>query len=179
VERRQLRSYLLQSQWFSGTAATPLTPKQLSLLKELPIFEVHAATAVDKVLQAGQSPTAAAAAAGAGGLTANSAQLQSLLSGRFVSLSAVDTQQQQQQAVLAPSGMPAALLGSRYLRCDSDVEEQLLQQHLGVLRPPLTSFLLEHVAVAADQLDATALAGAAALLLGRLDTEPALLDILG
>jgi hypothetical protein len=75
--------------------------------------------------------------------------------------------------------MPAALLGSRYLRCDSDVEEEVLEQHLGVARPPLTSFLLEHVALAADQLDATALTGAAALLLGRLDTEPALLDILG
>jgi hypothetical protein len=180
AERRQLRGYLLQQRWFDHgpDGQGGLTQPQLRMLLQLPIFETHAATAVDRVkgTSLGQQ--------GDGYLEH--------LGANFVSLSGTSSQvgqhpgqsqSQPQELLLAPKGMPPQLLGCSYLRCDSEEQEQLLQNHLGLARQNLSAFLLDHVAVAADQLDQAAVVMVVAGMMGRLQQlqqeEPGIADILG
>ncbi|EFJ44918.1 hypothetical protein VOLCADRAFT_118510 [Volvox carteri f. nagariensis] len=178
VERRQLRSYLLQSRWFTGSTP-PLAQEGLDLLRSLPIFEVFpdpvpAASAA----KAPPPPPAEPARAAAGSSASASAQQQ-----QQQQQQQQPSQQQQQQAAaqlqhftaldpkrhrLAPSDTDPRVLSSAFLRVDSPAEEALLERHLGVPRLSHPQLLQQHVGPRASELPRDALGTYVAGLLCRL-----------
>jgi hypothetical protein len=175
AERHHLRTYLLQRKWFaaagigaaepaaSGEAADAtipahgLTRGQLQLLRLLPIYEVHPALPYEdhSPHQQKQSLTQQAAdgtAAGSEECTAHYALAQA----------------GQPPLLLAPHGINSAVLGRRFLRCESAAEEALLQQHLGVQRLPMSAFLAQHLAAAPQQLEQRGLVASVVYVLQNL-----------
>jgi sacsin len=66
--------------------------------------------------------------------------------------------QQQQQVLLPPQGITnGQVLGSQFLKCESESEEAVLVKHLGVPRLSMQEFLMLHLAKAPQQLDPRAL----------------------
>ncbi|KXZ55127.1 hypothetical protein GPECTOR_3g279 [Gonium pectorale] len=180
VERRQLRSYLLQSRWFSG--ATPqLSGAELDLLRSLPVYEVHSdpdSRADDPAARSNQAanggpaapPDVPAAAAAAGGGAPSSApqqppQRQHQL-GQLSRFTALDPRRQR----LAPPDTDPRVLSSTFVATDSLAEEVLIESRLGVVRLSAAELLAQHVApaAAAGRLAREALAAHMAALLGRL-----------
>jgi hypothetical protein len=198
AERHHLRTYLLQAKWFarpapggssvsgsgvsgssgSGSDVSGFNQQQLQVLRSLPVYEVHprlpyeeednAATTTSSSSRAQLAqqdvgllgllqPAASSAAAVAGAGTA-----------QYMSLSS-PSGQQQQQLLLPPKGITiGAVLGSHFLKCESDSEEQVLTQHLGVRRLLMQEFLMLHLAKAPQQLDPRALVSTVAHVLYRL-----------
>jgi sacsin len=208
AERHHLRTYLLQRKWFraaamaaagsaAATAATGaaaattaavasaggdaaatataqlVTRDQLQLLRLLPIYEVHPALPYEdtKALQQQQQTAndhVADSTAAAGAECATHCAL---------------AQAGRPPLLLAPHGISSSVLGSRFLRCESAAEEELLQQHLGVQRLSMSVFLAQHLAAAPQQLEQRGLVASVVYVLQHLQQlaqeDPSLPSVLG
>jgi hypothetical protein len=192
AERHHLRTYLLQRKCF-GAAATatagaattggeaaaatnahPLTRDQLQLLRLLPIYEVHPVlpyednNALQQQQQQQQTPDAADSTAAGGEERATHCAL---------------AQAGRPPLLLAPLGISSSVLGSRFLRCESAAEADLLQQHLGVQRLSMSVFLAQHLAAAPQQLEHWGLVASVVYVLQHLQQlaqeDPSLPSVLG
>jgi hypothetical protein len=169
-------------------SATGFTQQQVQVLRSLPIFEVHpplpyedSGSGSSQELQQRQqqqdvgllgllqapgpasSDSAPVAGAGAGPYP----------QGQYRSLSPTGSQQQQQQqqqqVLLPPQGLTnGQVLGSQFLKCESESEEAVLVKHLGVPRLSMQEFLMLHLAKAPQQLDPRALVSTMTYILCRL-----------
>ncbi|GLC59948.1 hypothetical protein PLESTB_001557000 [Pleodorina starrii] len=165
VERRQLRSYLLQSRWFSGSSP-PLTAEGLELLRSLPVFEVFPDPDPQEPASDPKAPkpttTSNTTTTGVDG--AHQQQQQQHQQQALRHFTGLDPQRHR----LAPPDTDPRVLSSAFLRADSPAEEALLERSLGVARLSAAELLEQHVGPRAGQLPREALAGHVAALLGRL-----------
>lgn len=183
AERHHLRTYLLQGKWFAAGStastssgdgsATGFTQQQLQVLRSLPIFEVHpplpyedSGSGSNQELQQRQQQQQDVGLLGLlqapGPASSYSAPVAGAGSGpypqgQYRSLSPTGSQQQQ-QVLLPPQGITnGQVLGSQFLKCESESEEAVLVKHLGVPRLSMQEFLMLHLAKAPQQLDPRAL----------------------
>jgi sacsin len=177
AERHHLRTYLLQRKWFApaaaaaAPAAAALTQGQLQLLRMLPIYEVHPALPFEDTKSQLQQQQQSASTS-----SINVANAQDGLHCALV-------QADRAPLLLAPKGISSTVLGSRFLRCESAAEEDLLQQHLGVQRLPMSAFLAQHLAAAPQQLNQRGLVSSVVYVLQNLQQlaqeDPSLPTVLG
>jgi sacsin len=187
AERHHLRTYLLQRKWFGATAtatatrttggeaaaatnAHPLTRDQLQLLRLLPIYEVHSALPYEDSNAVQQQQTCDVADSTAAGGEERASHCALAQAGR-------------PPLLLAPLGISSSVLGSRFLRCESAAEEDLLHQHLGVQRLSLSVFLAQHLAASPQQLEQRGLIASVVYVLQHLQQlaqeDPSLPSVLG
>jgi hypothetical protein len=197
AERHHLRTYLLQAKWFAGAGnsssssagstggpAAGFNQQQLQVLLSLPIFEVHAPLPYEEDSisphDQQQQPMRQQQTAGLLGLLQESPAAASTgaAASLYRALSTAGTQQQ--QLLLPPRGITnGAVLGSHFLRCESESEEAVLTQHLGVRRLSMQEFLMLHLAKAPQQLQPRALTSTMVYILSRLkDLATAEADLL-
>ncbi|GLI60510.1 hypothetical protein VaNZ11_002673 [Volvox africanus] len=178
VERRQLRSYLLQTRWFAG--ASPLSEDGLELLRSLPIFEVYqdatvvpdsapkpitTAPTVNTPLPLPLAAPASSLSIAAAAAAVSAAQLMQPALRHFTALDPSRNR-------LAPPDTDPRVLSSTFLRTDSPPEETVLEQYMGVPRLSHPELLLQHVGPRAAELPRDALGLYVAGLLGRLVDVP-------
>lgn len=183
AERHHLRTYLLQRKWFAAAAAAaatptstaaayagataPFTQDQLQLLRLLPIYEVHPPLPYEETKPQPQQQQ----------------QFSSTSSSEDSALHCALAQAGRAPLLLAPHGISSSVLGSRFLRCESAAEEELMQQHLGVARLPMSVFLAQHLAAAPQQLDQRGLVASVVYVLQNLQQlaqgDPSLPSVLG
>jgi sacsin len=177
AERHHLRTYLLQRKWFAPAAAAsssaaaatavaaPFTQDQLQLLRLLPIYEVHPPLTFEDTKPQQQQQTR---------VTSGSEEH---------TLHCALAQAGRAPLLLAPDGVSSTVLGSRFLRCESAAEEEVLQQHLGVQRLPMSAFLVQHLASAPQQVDQRGLVSSVVYVLQSLQQlaqdDPSLPSVLG
>lgn len=174
AERHHLRTYLLQAKWFasssssSNTSNAGFSEQQLQALRSLPVFEVHAplgyeeddSTAQHLHRQQQQQQDEGLLALVRAGISAGAAG-----AGTYRAL----TLQGSQQLLLPPVGINnGRVLGSQFLKCESDAEEAMLTKHLGVRRLSMQEFVMLHLAKAPQQLEPRALISTVASILCRL-----------
>jgi hypothetical protein len=192
AERHHLRTYLLQAKWFAGGGNTSsnssssagasggpaggFNQQQLQVLRSLPIFEVHAPLPYEEdsmhlqEQEQQQQPMRQQQTAGLLGLLqeAPPSAPANAAASSYRALSAAGAQQQQ-ELLLAPRGISnGAVLGSSFLRCESESEEAVLTQHLGVRRLSMQEFLMLHLAKAPQQLQPRALSSTMVYILSRV-----------
>jgi sacsin len=163
AERHQLRHHLLQAKWFSSTAAADaagdaagLTAQRLQMLRCLPIFEVHQPLPYedDSGSITGQEQLAASSAAAAASVRT------------YVALAGPSSSRE--PVLLPPPGISnGQVLGSRFLKCESDSEEAALQQ-LGVRQLSMREWVAGHLAKAPHQLQQRALTATVAHILANI-----------
>lgn len=161
--------FLLQARFFGGGGGGgdqggQLRPGQLSVLRKLPVFETHPSLPFERPGAAAAGAVAVAVAAAAAGEESPGGEESSSGGGggsRFMSLAAALAA----GCALPPPGAPPPLLGTRFLKADSDSEEAALAGALGAPRTLLSAFLRTHVAPNADALDRDAVDGALAAAL--------------
>lgn len=174
AERHHLRTYLLQAKWFAGSSSaglgTGFNEQQLQVLRSLPIFEVHPPLAYEEanagpqsqLLQQQQQRQDA-------GLLSLVRTAQPAGGPPGASLYRPLTAHGSQQLLLPPRGISNGLvLGSQFLKCESESEELVLRRHLGVQRLSMQEFLMLHLAKAPQQLEPRALISTVAYVLSSL-----------
>lgn len=175
AERHHLRTYLLQGKWFAGSSSaglgTGFNEQQLQVLRSLPIFEVHAplpyeeanASPQSQLLQHQQQQRQDA------GLLSLVRTAQPAGGPSGAGLYRPLTAQGSQQLLLPPRGISNGLvLGSQFLKCESESEELVLTRHLGVQRLSMQEFLMLHLAKAPQLLEPRALISTVAYVLSSL-----------